>query len=1507
MQNRIRGIMKKGISLVLTVSIIINSSIGSLAGVLENEIINNNIETNQKSTPSEATSVKNNTDDTISTPSEATPNNATPSEATPSEASPSNATPIEKVDFKISTPDIEITPTYYTKISKGKYKFTDRNNNMQYRIYGYYDDSSECDWYECDENWNVTTADEFISLDWEYYNLAPYIYESVDVQTDDINTVMSLDSSNRNKVWFTYKPLSHNNWNKTTYTTIRVRVGVVMENDYSDKYYFYGRILNDSEKIDNTDDIVYNWYYSDENGNVEDRIYGRMMLMARSADLPVWGVQDGQYLADWWSSQISNLSYAHHPTDTQRYDFVTSSGFSRYILGYYKTLVDSSYSPSRITYYYKIGASKPAGNDPYTQVPTFNLDCTEPVSVEFPTADNMHQDAYWLCKDIDGPVLAFGYCDSNYMTATLKGLPSGKYSTYRYEYNEGEDGDGGWSGGRAYTFNVNQVHRGTGITQSTNATCTASGTKNVYYPECGHTATEYSPALGHDYSAGYTYKTDGYHYKYCPRDGVQLDKQPNIYYVSYNANGGSGTTNTSTHTYGQSGTLTNNGFYRQYYTFSHWNTNSSGTGTSYTNKQSVASLNGTNGATVTLYAQWVRTSNPVIFTDWDGTELKNQEVPLGGTATPPSNPSRLGYTFTGWDSLLVNVNLPLVVKAKYSINQYTASINLNGGTELKSNSKNNLEITSDYDSYRPEIKNVHIFRPGYYFSRIMSDLNGSTDKYSGNILRIEMDGTVDKAYVDSNLVILQSKNIGLWGSMPAENKTYYPDWKPFNVEFNFNDNLKDIYKNIDNSVENSSTSYNIEYKDDGSGNAIKWNEMFSLPTIERDGLEFKGWYARVIDDSEYLISPDSTVNYKLFYRDFIDNTGSTPKLMFDGSDEAYSRDVYAKWDFIKYKVKFNSNIYDNDYTTEMERVYREELGELPQLHRTGYTFEGWYTSKDGGEKIDSTTRTPLNGYEYYAHWTPNKYNVLFKYNHFRIVGKDYTKQYVFDNKLGELEYPKLVGYTFAGWRVSTASDAKQITSDSMVEPRDVEYYAKWMVNTYNLLFHPNHYEIDDNTDKILYRRDYDTKIGVLPNLEHKGYTLKGWYKATPSQATPSEASPNPASTSQATPSVALIKYDDLQESDEINSDSDVPSKNTDYFAKWEANKYKLKFNSDNIVIKKPIKTVTYDSEIGEMEIPQVIEDFDFVGWYAESYSDEDNRFELIYASDTIPKSSLQLKDDTIYRLSRDVGIYSYFKLNYYAMGNNINRRSGIDGIQGSADDNYYFNGVDKIEGTRDDRKIYDYDPSKEDNSSSYYELDDGRKVYPGKDGVFGTEDDFINNDNGSTTYPGPDCIFDTEDDIILYPSNGGKDTTIIPKVDIPKESIPDVVEIPTKSISDNNTDNNNKGNNNRDSDGGEYQITSIRTKNFSGTINIYNIVNSLDEINNSINTNNNEIVVKKESQKTDSKAEISKNNVIGMKLKSFANAVFNKISENKALTCIIFILLIFSILIMYNLVKKRKK
>lgn len=107
----------------------------------------------------------------------------------------------------------------------------------------------------------------------------------------------------------------------------------------------------------------------------------------------------------------------------------------------------------------------------------------------------------------------------------------------------------------------------------------------------------------------------------------------NKYYLAFNANGGSGTMANQTFRYGSAQTISANTFTRSNCIFTGWNTKADGTGTAYSDKQSVSNLSATNGATITLYAQW----GHWIFDSWSTAPDGSGTTYNPGDALPNSN------------------------------------------------------------------------------------------------------------------------------------------------------------------------------------------------------------------------------------------------------------------------------------------------------------------------------------------------------------------------------------------------------------------------------------------------------------------------------------------------------------------------------------------------------------------------------------------------------------------------------------------------------------------------------------------------------------------------------------------------------------------------------------------------------------------------------------------------------------------------------------------------------
>ena len=80
----------------------------------------------------------------------------------------------------------------------------------------------------------------------------------------------------------------------------------------------------------------------------------------------------------------------------------------------------------------------------------------------------------------------------------------------------------------------------------------------------------------------------------------------------------------------------------------------------------------------------------VTFVDWDDSPIGDaQTIKKGGAATAPSNPTREGYTFVGWDTEFSNVTQDLTVKATYNKkdagSKYEAENAQGNGTQTVSN------------------------------------------------------------------------------------------------------------------------------------------------------------------------------------------------------------------------------------------------------------------------------------------------------------------------------------------------------------------------------------------------------------------------------------------------------------------------------------------------------------------------------------------------------------------------------------------------------------------------------------------------------------------------------------------------------------------------------------------------------------------------------------------------------------------------------------------------------
>lgn len=285
------------------------------------------------------------------------------------------------------------------------------------------------------------------------------------------------------------------------------------------------------------------------------------------------------------------------------------------------------------------------------------------------------------------------------------------------------------------------------------------------------------------------------------------------------------------------------------------------------------------------------------------------------------------------------------------------------------------------------------------------------------------------------------------------------------------------------------------------------SEYGSLPTIEKTGYEFEGWYLN--DDfsgqkvetstdvkikSDHIlyakwvantyqvtliynddITPDSTITVTYdkpfgFYQpsrngyeiigwylndDFTGNV-LNPSNLVDITDDIK---LYAKWDIITYSIDY---IDDFNVSNTNRSSFNIETAtfSLTDLTKTGYTFEGWFDSVSFENRVSSIPTGTYKNYNLYAKWSPNQYKVTLQYNNNSTV--DEIIVVTFDD-LYNLSEPTRTGYLFEGWYYFDGSEEwlaymPKINGFSEEElqtvdlPFDHVLYAKWVEGTTGLEF-----------------------------------------------------------------------------------------------------------------------------------------------------------------------------------------------------------------------------------------------------------------------------------------------------------------------------------------------------------------------------------------------------------------------------------------------------------------------
>ena len=196
----------------------------------------------------------------------------------------------------------------------------------------------------------------------------------------------------------------------------------------------------------------------------------------------------------------------------------------------------------------------------------------------------------------------------------------------------------------------------------------------------------------------------------------------NAYTIAFEANGGTGEMSNLAMTYDEGKALAENAFTKTGYHFDKWTTAADGTGNSYTDKEVAENLTAENGATVTLYAQWIANEYTIEYEANGGTNIMSPTTCTydAPCALSANSFEKTGYVFDGWkngdntytDGQSVN-NLAtqgiVVLVAQWAPITYTIRFNANDGTGSMS------DITVTYDDTAAKLPANAFERNGFSF------------------------------------------------------------------------------------------------------------------------------------------------------------------------------------------------------------------------------------------------------------------------------------------------------------------------------------------------------------------------------------------------------------------------------------------------------------------------------------------------------------------------------------------------------------------------------------------------------------------------------------------------------------------------------------------------------------------------------------------------------------------------------------------------------------------------
>ena len=505
-------------------------------------------------------------------------------------------------------------------------------------------------------------------------------------------------------------------------------------------------------------------------------------------------------------------------------------------------------------------------------------------------------------------------------------------------------------------------------------------------------------------------------------------------------------------------------------------------------------------STVTVPAQavefvaiWQVNQYDMIYRTYNGV-YQQYKVNYGEAPTVPENPTRVGYTFTGWNPSVPDT-MPartVTVAAQWQINQYTITFADTGDTVID-------PITQDYgtDVYAPDDPE----KTGYTFAGWDTEIPATmpagdmtiTAQWTVNQYTITFANTGDSVIApitqDYGTAITAPENPTKEGytfagwdtevpaTMPAGDMTITAKW--------------------------TVNQYTITFANTGDSVIAPITQDYGTAIIApqnptKEGYTFAGWDVSVpatMPAGDMTITAQWTINqYTITFntdggsevapitQDYAtavaapQNPTKTGYTFAGWSPEvpatmpAENVTVTAQWTINQYSITFDTD--GGSTINPITQDYGTAVTPPENPTKEGYTFISW------DKEIPATM--PAENVTIKAQWQINQYTITFA-NTGDTVINPITQDY--GTAVTAPENPTKIGYTFDGWDVAVPAT---------MPAGNMTITAKWKINQYTITF-----ETDGGSEVAPITQDYATAVTAPENPTKTGYTFLGWSEEVP--------------------------------------------------------------------------------------------------------------------------------------------------------------------------------------------------------------------------------------------------------------------------------------------------------------------------------------------------------------------------------------------------------------------------